>query len=180
MARRIGDSRVATIVGNETERDLWLDNSAGDSEIAQTARSIATERGPAAVLIIVDHAEIMVGRGRKEEQTICPDAETTIAQTSNSICLKSVIETRHIVEDDKIIASPLVFAKVYNHRGTLQLVEQRAIALKSFSRIRGNNIVIVGSHDDRDARGIDLYKKLHKLHSGIGIEVASGLVGEDE
>ncbi len=40
--------------------------------------------------------------------------------------------------------------------------------------------MIVCSHDDRDARGIDLDKKLHKLHCRIGIEVASRLVGEDE
>lgn len=40
--------------------------------------------------------------------------------------------------------------------------------------------MIVSSHDDGDARGIDLDKKLHKLHCRIGIEVAGGLVGKDE
>ena len=122
----------------------------------------------------------MVGSGRKKEQTVCPDAETAVAQTGYGVGLEVVIETGHIVEDDKIITSPLVFAKVYNHQETLQLVDKRAVALKSLSRVRGNNIMIVGSHDDRDARGIDLDKKLHKLHCRIGIEVASRLVGEDE
>ncbi len=116
MTRRICDSCMAAIIGRETERHLGLDNTAGDRKIAQTARTIATERGPAAVLIVVNHAEIVVGRGRKKEQTVCPDAETTIAQACYGVGLEVVIETGHIVDDDKIITSSLVFAKVYNHQ----------------------------------------------------------------
>lgn len=77
----------------------------------------------------------MVGRGGKKEQTISPDAETAVAQASYGIYLEVIIETGHIVDDDKIITSPLVFAKVYNHLEPLQLVDERAVALKSLSRV---------------------------------------------